>query len=247
MLEYRGIKAVNPCDQIENVAAYALGCMDSAEREQYERHLEGCQACQVELRAYQSVVDDLALAVPVSNPPPGLRHTILQKAVNQPNRAPKQDSLIFRLRRIFQPPQPALRITGLIVIVALVFSNVLLIVQNNQLSQAEPKPFRTVMLRSSDTNNNANALLVISDQGQFGTLVTDHLAALNDQQEYQLWLIKDGKRTSGGVFKVTQTGYGWLKIESKTSLLEFQSFGVTIEPKGGSPGPTGPKVLGGNF
>ena len=30
---------MDPCDQIDNVAAYALGCLDPPEREQFERHL----------------------------------------------------------------------------------------------------------------------------------------------------------------------------------------------------------------
>jgi anti-sigma-K factor RskA len=30
-------------------------------------------------------------------------------------------------------------------------------------------------------------------------------------------------------------------------LLKFQAFGITVEPTGGSPGPTGEKVMGGEL
>ena len=238
---------MNPCGQNENVAAYALGCIERTEKEQFERHLAECQACQADLRAYQSVVNQLALAAPVQTPPVGLRHTILQNAASQSISSPKLDSLGSRLRLFFQSRQPAMGIIGLVLIVILVFSNVFQLQQANQRQQALATPFHMVTLLSPDPKQDTNALLVISDDGQYGTLVTENLTVLKSQQQYQLWLIKDGNRISGGLFTVNSSGYGWLKIESTTSLLEFQSFGVTIEPIGGSSGPTGPKVLGGNL
>jgi anti-sigma-K factor RskA len=60
-------------------------------------------------------------------------------------------------------------------------------------------------------------------------------------------LIKDGKRTSGGIFTVRANGYGSLLIKAGNSLLGYTAFGITIEPAGGSPEPTGAKVLGGNL
>jgi anti-sigma-K factor RskA len=59
-----------------------------------------------------------------------------------------------------------------------------------------------------------------------------------------LWLIQDGQRTSGGVFSVSDEGYGSLWISSPEPLATYSAFGITIEPAGGSPGPTGDKVLG---
>ena len=69
---------------------------------------------------------------------------------------------------------------------------------------------------------------------------------LDDAQQYQLWLIRDGERTSGGVFSVSQSGYTAMQVYSREPLASFDAFGITIEPYGGSPGPTGDKVLGGD-
>jgi anti-sigma-K factor RskA len=60
-------------------------------------------------------------------------------------------------------------------------------------------------------------------------------------------LIQDGERTSGGVFSVKQGGYAAKVIYAPLPLADYSSFGVTIEPAGGSPSPTGDKVLGGNL
>ncbi len=46
---------------------------------------------------------------------------------------------------------------------------------------------------------------------------------------------------------VSAEGYGSLSVESPKHLISYSQFGITIVPAGGSPGPTGEKVLGGQF
>ena len=86
--------------------------------------------------------------------------------------------------------------------------------------------------------------LVVDSEGEYGTLVVEGLPALDQDHQYQVWLIRDGQRTSGGVFSVSPEGYGALMLSSPEPLSSYPAFGVTIEPEGGSPGPTGDKVLG---
>ena len=45
------------CALTESVAEHALGALPAAERAHFEAHLEGCAACQRELRAVRPVVD----------------------------------------------------------------------------------------------------------------------------------------------------------------------------------------------
>jgi anti-sigma-K factor RskA len=77
---------------------------------------------------------------------------------------------------------------------------------------------------------------------RIGTLIADHLEPLSPDQQYQLWLIENGDRLDGGVFDVGDDGYGSLTVRAPEPLDSY-AFGVTIEPAGGSPGPTGPRVL----
>ena len=104
---------------------------------------------------------------------------------------------------------------------------------------------RIVMLTGTEAAPGVTGTIVITTAGESGTLVVDGLPSLDEARQYQLWLIRDGQRTSGGVFSVNPEGYGLLWISSPANLTSYGAFGITIEPAGGSPGPTGDKVLGG--
>jgi anti-sigma-K factor RskA len=150
-----------------------------------------------------------------------------------------------QLTKLLQHNAPAWGLAGLVLIVALLISNLWLWGQLGR-TQGAPGPsiLRTINLIGTETAPQATGLLVVSVDGEHGTLVVDGLAPLSEEQQYQLWLIQDGQRSSGGVFSVSEEGYGSLWISSPEPLSSYSSFGITIEPAGGSPGPTGDKVLG---
>jgi anti-sigma-K factor RskA len=104
---------------------------------------------------------------------------------------------------------------------------------------------RAVPLSSSNADSRATGFVLISADGDEGALVVDGLPPLGESQQYQLWLIRDEKRTSGAVFSTDEKSYGGTRVEVSGSLLEYSAVGITIEPFGGSPQPTGEKVLGG--
>jgi anti-sigma-K factor RskA len=98
----------------------------------------------------------------------------------------------------------------------------------------------------ANTNDAPQAIgtLIMGQNGDYGTLVVDHLPLLDAELQYQVWLIRDGERTSSGLFSVNYEGYGSLELSAPLLLNQYDTIGVTIEPRGGSPGPTGAKVLG---
>ena len=138
---------------------------------------------------------------------------------------------------------------------ALLFSNFFLLQRVNRLRATEngapggaQGELITVALNGTKIAPNAAGMLVMDTHGEYGVLVVDSLPQLTNDQQYQLWLIEDGQRTSGGIFSVNEGGYGSIVLVSpQRPLTEYPSFGITIEPAGGSPGPTGDKVLGGEF
>jgi anti-sigma-K factor RskA len=133
---------------------------------------------------------------------------------------------------------------GLLLIIALAASNIVLL---NQVQRQPSAEFHLVAMKGAAGAPNASGIMVISQEGMAGTLIVDGLPLLDTSKQYQLWLIKGGQRVSGGLFYVGQGGYGMLAVQAPGSLLNFSSFGITVEPTGGSPGPTGAKVLGGNL
>ncbi|HEX9615972.1 MAG TPA: anti-sigma factor, partial [Anaerolineales bacterium] len=138
---------------------------------------------------------------------------------------------------------PAWLVSGFLLILLLGASNLLLWQQVRELRESRPQ-FEVVSLLGTEAAPGATGMIVISSEGTHGTLVVDELPDLGEDEQYQLWLIRDGQRTSGGVFSVSQDGYGSVWVSSPDPLASYPSFGITIEPAGGSPGPTGKKVLG---
>lgn len=221
------------------IPAYTVGALDAEEARMVEAHLAGCATCQAELESYQKVSELLPLAGRSFTPPARLRSSILRAVQPAPARAGWQERL-----RAWLPAQPAWALAGLVLIAALIASNLFLWGQVRTL-RGERSEFRTVALAGTDEAPKASGLLILSGGGEFGALIVDGLPNLPEEKAYQLWLIKDGKRTSGGVFRVLESGYGVMQVKSPEPLSVYTSFGITIEPAGGSPGPTGKKVMGG--
>ena len=116
------------------------------------------------------------------------------------------------------------------------------------LTYMEANPDRLVsMLRPADTAAAGRGMMVTSSDGRDCLLAVLDLPALNGGEVYQVWLIKDDVMTSGGVFTVDSTGYGQTVIRPTNPMWEFDSIGITVEPAGGSSGPTGQQVLLGDL
>jgi anti-sigma-K factor RskA len=228
------------------IAAYALDCLDEEDFILVSGHLAHCARCRAELDTYQQVVDQLPLATPQHQPRSQLKERLMAQ-VNHENADTGQD-FWQRLSGFFHQTAPVWNLAGLVVIVLLVASNLILWQQIRGLREQSPADtMRVVALDHTQMAPGATGLIVISLDGEHGTLVVDHLPRLSEESQYQLWLINNGKRDSGGVFSVSKEGYGSVWVNSPQPLADYSAFGVTIEPAGGSPGPTGEKVLGGDL
>ena len=233
-------------DVIELIPAYALNALSDGERQEAQTHLQGCAECQAALNAYEDTLDVLVLASPRHEPSADLKQSILLKAVPIATRTSPRQS--FNWHGFFARMKPLVTVWGmasLLLVVVLIINNILLQQRVDRLETS--KAFQVVALVGSDNAPEASGLLVISSDGMAGSLVVEHLPVLETGSQYQLWLIRDGERTSGGVFSVDQDGYAVMQLDSEAPLKSFDAFGVTIEPQGGSPGPTGKKVLGGEL
>lgn len=235
---------------LELMPGYALGNLSTEESSLVERHSAACPACAQLLKQYQTTVDDLPEAIVMYEPPAELKARILARAAagarNQPVQKLDAGRAKWNLAALLPRLAPALGGVGLAVIALLAVSNMLLWSRLKQLEDSSM--LRTIALQGGPAAPQALGTLVISLDGEHGTLVVDGLPPLDpDQQQYQVWLLHNGQRYSGGVFSVSKDGYGALWVNSPAPLASCQSVGVTIEPVGGSPGPTGERVLGGDL
>jgi hypothetical protein len=97
--------------------------------------------------------------------------------------------------------------------------------------------------------NGITGSLLVDKKRDLVAVFAWHLPPPPPGKTYQMWLIDpQGDRTSGG-FLMPETSYPFVMavINSPAPLTGFKGLGVTVEPLGGSPAPTGPKILGVDF
>ena len=228
---------------IDLLPAYVLDALTDEELGQVGEHLATCEECQAEYRGLQAVTDDLPLALARTAPPARVK-TNLMRAIHarQPaTMVPTQPTFWQRLLAGMRQRAPAL---GLAFIAVLAVVNVLLWHQLSLANQQAATRMRVVDIANTQYSPGATGTLIMDANGKYGTLVVDNLASLNAGYQYQVWLTRAGVRVSGGLFSVNPEGYASLEIKASSSLDQYDSIGVTIEPFGGSAGPTGDKVLG---
>ncbi len=258
------------CEELEElIPAFMLDAVDSADRARIESHLPRCRRCSQLVEAYQPVTDLMAYAAEPVEPRAELKYRVLAATMPQRKVAPAPAPSPLAqfstwLSSLFRAS--AFSALALLLLLALGVWNFTLQNQiahqaaaTNQLSAdvtrqrglltalayADGQPRR---LQGTEVAAQAmGRLYSVYDETAF-MVVTYDLPVLKPDQAYQLWLIDpSGNRTSGGVFTVDERGRGWLFGRAPKPLSEYQSVGVTVEPAGGSPGPTGAKMLGGSL
>lgn len=238
----------------ENLPAYALGALDAGEIPGLESHLRDCQSCQSELAGYQSVTTGLLQSIPPQAPPSGLRRKLAAQLPSQRTRTP--NLLTNMIGRISLG-----QVATAMVVMFLLGLNILSSIQIRDLQRGQSAlaerisngqtaiamlayPGTQALPVLADVQNLTGSMLVDKDKNT-AVLVLWNLPHLEAGQTYQIWLIDaGGQRTSGGLFTpVDDQGYTTTTIESPHPLGRFVGIGVTVEPEGGSEGPTGSRVL----
>ena len=226
----------------ELIPAFSLGCLDTDERERVEHHLAACSKCRAELSAYQSVAGNLIHGAVPAIPSSGLKKRLLDRVSEKPATYKWFEKLLERWPRFV----PAAALTSFILFLAFGVTTFFFLRSDQPPGPLHPDSIHLVVLRGTAEAPEAVGTLIIQD-GQHGIFVANALPNLASTSQYQLWLIKDGHRTNGGVFSVSSEGQARMPVLTSRPLHSFEAFGVTIEPFGGSPGPTGKKVLGGRL
>lgn len=257
------------------IPAYALGAADADEAVLVEAHLAGCAEAAAELAAYTELADTLLYSAPPVQPPAALAGKL--RAATAPNApAPARQPVLARTQPGFwqrlgaalSPRQwrPAYVLAAL-ALLTLVATNLYwgsqmqslrsaqqtlaarLDQQTDVLTQVGEGDFLRIYLPAGPAGeaSDAYATVVCNPKQQAGFILAENLPALPEDQAYQVWLIKDGQRTSGGLLQPNDQGLGWLAFRAPLPMGEYTEVGITAEPATGSPGPTSPPVIKGNL
>jgi anti-sigma-K factor RskA len=232
---------------LENIPAYALGALDVDETSALEAHLRTCDSCTSELAAYRAVGETLLTVLPPQTPPAALRQRLQRRL---PEARPRR---FWPVR--FPWAQLALG-AAIAVLIALNLSSLMQIqsLQRQQaqiIQEAQTEQAVLAILAYPNTKSfpiwadGVSGRLLLDEHHNVTALILWNLPPLPANQTYQAWLTDShGDRTSAGLFH-PEIGQALTSqvFFTKQDLSGFTSLGVTIEPAGGAPTPTGTRIF----
>lgn len=251
-----------PHDDLKaDAAAYVLGSLDRGERDLFDAHLAGCEACAAEVRALRKVADALAHAVPQVTPSATLRDRALASLTGA--RAP------HRVERPAPPRWLPLAATLALALGAAVYAASLqgrvadlearlaqALVQASAADRAVADARRVgVELQSAMAVLAAPDLVRIDLAGQptapqasaralwsraRGMVFTaSNLPPLPAGTVYQVWVVTGPAPVSAGLVTPDGSGGGLTFFSTPADIPPPTAVAVTLEPAGGVPAPTG--------
>ncbi|PYV32189.1 MAG: hypothetical protein DMG22_14200 [Acidobacteria bacterium] len=245
----------------EDFDLYALGTLEGEEERALESHLTGCPACAHKLEEARGRAARVALAVAPEPPSPEVWERLLRQVRATPLRPqarPVAATNPWRWATV------ALALASMVLAVLLGRQTVELsdlgralqtLEAARQAEQAETARARAVLevLTAPDTVKVtlvSGAVRAVPQGKAFYhsekglVFYAANLPPLAAGRSYQLWLIPaQGNPISAGVFQPDAQGNGAVLLPPLPAGVPAKAFAVTVEPAGGVPQPTGPKVL----
>jgi anti-sigma factor RsiW len=219
-------------DEIKSlVAPYVLGAVPPDEERMVRSHLTSCDECAAEANTVSAATDALALTVESVPLPQGFTERVLSRIAEAPDAGPARE----RRWTI-----PALAAVSVVLAVAVGILGYLFVDAHSDLNLE--RRVSAALLREDGfklEGDGAVGAVVPADDGS--VFVVEGLEDIPEERTYQLWLFEGETPVSGGTFEVED---GRAVLETGRSLEGFSGAAVTVEPEGGSPGPTTDPVLG---
>jgi len=254
---------------VEDFDLYALGALEGEERKSFEAHVAGCAECARRLAEARGRVSLLALAAKPLEPPGAVRDRLMKQVREESDSAQARSSA----RAAERPAERSGGLFGRWTLAWVAAAAVLgvatgLLWQENrklndqiaktikEATQAQQKVENSkkiieileapdsmmVSLASLDATQASGKICYNARMGKLAC--STHLPVPPSDKSYQLWLVPmAGNPMNAGVFgaNMSWTDDMWMADVKPGTLAK--AFAVTLEPAGGMPQPTGPKVL----
>lgn len=221
------------------IAPYVLGAVSTDEERTVRSHIMSCEECMREAESFSGAAAALALAVEDAPVPAGFADAIVAKVQSErpaAAEAPGKAEWWFRWRRVFAGAAAASIVASIVLASAFLAQRA----QVRRYESAVPPLVHGEGMKLAGAGG-AVARMVPTADG--ATLFATGLDEAPDRHTYQLWLMKcDDPEvietcdpTSAGTFDVSG---GIAVLETGSSLEGYDRAAVTVEPDGGSQGPT---------
>lgn len=244
----------------DDLDLYALGALDGEDKQALEAHLRDCPHCQQQLAAARQSTALMGLAAPPVAPPPQVKAALMDK-VRAEKRSPAAQSAPLKTGKKHWGLRFSLGF-GLAA-AALAFATYELAKQDlergRQLQQLQAQVARDAAAlqalgQVTGAPDSAQITLLQQPGGPPGqahvlynarmglAVYSGQIAPAPSDKSYQLWLVpSSGAPVDAGLVDANQQNGA--VVVRLTPGLAAKAFAVTLEPLGGRPQPTGPKVL----
>lgn len=233
-----------PDDLHHLAAAYALDAVDADERRRFEAHYPTCAICAQEVLEFRETAAILAGGVAVP-PPADLKAQIMAEVGRTRQLSPVVPDP-FAARRRLRPRAAALLATAAAVVLVAVGS-VALVGNRGPGSDVEVVDLLAAPdVRLATLEGESGTLQVVwSPARDEVAVVGAGLADPGPGRTYELWFLLDDGVAPAGLFEPGSGGT--IREVLAVDDIDGLGFGVSIEPDGGSPQPTGPVLFVGQF
>lgn len=256
---------------IQRSSDYALGILTTEEAKEFEAYLAGATEEERQiLSEFMSAASMLPLALERKSPPPHVKQQLMQKvalSARAYEAAQARTSELTRQAATRTMNWLPWGIAAGLAMVALFSFYVMKLMgtieeqrsklvsletrlvelkdelsrKNEQLKVLAAKEIHISIMNGLQVNPVGYGKIIWDPEKKSAILQVSNLPAVPADKDYQLWVIKDKKPISAGVFAVTDREPSFFKIENLAAVnpKEINAFAVTLEPKGGLPQPTG--------
>ena len=245
---------------------YALDALSDEERELVEAYLAEHPEVRAQINGLQSAAQALPYGVTPVEPERRIKDALMARvAVSQRSSISEQKQASRPREKRWANLFPAFSFA--VAMVAVIWAVILniqlsqlrqqvsalgeaLVTQSNSLEQINAKlpqtpvsAVVTISLKGTDARPQAHGELIADPKSASAVMVVTGLGQLEVGKTYQVWLIDAGGPKSAGLLTVDANGQAVLIVTSDTAIGSFNALGISVEPKGGSPQPTGDIVV----
>lgn len=212
----------------EDLAAYMLGALEAEEVATFERHLEGCERCQEEMRWLQPAVSTLPEAVERHEAPPQLREALMAEVREDVREAESRPAPSRSWRQWLLKPAMGLAVVALLVA--------------GVVGYEVGKDDSGGGSGASTLERQVGGLTVkMVTEGNGGTLHLSGVHQLPSDKVLEAWVEREGEvEAVPALFVPDRNGQAETRIVDMNGV---ETVMVTEEPSGGSDQPTGEPIM----
>jgi anti-sigma-K factor RskA len=238
--------------------SYAVHALEHREREAFERHLQSCDSCETEVRAFRETAARLAMAKSLE-PPARMEQRVLAATyrtrqlpplpAGEPRVGwrPAASRWWARIPQLASgrhwPRMPRLisAVAAVAVVAALVLGTAQVVTQHRlDETRASTAAVARILgapdarIETMATTEGGTATIVVSGQQRAAVVSTRGMTVLPAGRVYQLWVIDASGARSAGLLQAAGRNGPVLA----SGVLPGDSIGITVEPSGGTSRPT---------